>query len=151
MSSTDESTIRVGADETVEHPRAATEEVVTATVPGESSDNYVTLTLAHPLTQRDRTRLGLPADASTEVGQKVRVNRNGAKAIITAGYATVDPEDKAAVRGALRGGSVKGGEPTAMPSAEAPAPPAPPAEAPRPRSKSGNTGGSKPSEDDDSK
>lgn len=154
----DNTTRRVGADgETVETPTEATNEVVVASIPGDDESKFVTITLAHPLNERDRVYLGLPADASTEVGQQVKVNKNGAKAVINAGYATVDPEDNNAVRSVLRGESADSGEPTSEPEAEAYADPAlnppqarttpstPGPNAPQPGQKAGATGGSQPS------
>lgn len=98
-----ETNLRIGADESVAvtTPTEPTAEVVQADIPGEKDENYVTITLSNPLNEHDRMRLGLPLDARTEVGQKVRVNKNGASMIIGAGYATVDPEDHIAVREAL--------------------------------------------------
>lgn len=125
MPPTEETTVRrVGADGETAEPTEPTNEVVTANIPGDDESQFVTLMLSHPLNERDRQFLGLPADASTEVGQKVRVNKNGAKAIISAGYATVDPEDGNAVRAVLRGESADDVEPTAEPTAEAPVSPA---------------------------
>lgn len=127
MPPTEENTgVRVGADgETVETPTEATNEVIVAQVPGDDPDKFVTLTLAHPLNEKDRIYLGLPADARTEVGQKVRVNKNGAKGIINAGYATIDPEDNTKVKAVLRGEGpddqpvqTAQAEPTAEPDAE---------------------------------
>lgn len=117
MPPTEESTVRrVGADgETVE-PQPPTDEVIVATIPGDDESKFITLTLANPLNERDKQYLGLPPESPAEVGQKVRVNKNGARAIINAGYATVDPEDNAAVRSVLRGETADAGEPTADPS-----------------------------------
>lgn len=107
---------RVGADGDETTPEAPNDGVLTASIPGANPDKFVTLTLAHPLNEKDRIYLGLPKDGKTEVGQQVRVNRNGASAIINAGYATVDPENHEQVRSTLRGETT--GEPTAEPAIE---------------------------------
>ena len=114
---------RFGADGDETTPGTPTDEVIVAEIPGDNPENFVTLTLAHPLNENDRRYLGLPADASTEVGQQVKVNRNGARALINAGLVTVDPEDNDAVRAALRGESAPRGA-SSEPEAEAPSVPA---------------------------
>lgn len=77
------------------------DDVIVAQVPGDDPSKFVTLTLAHPLRKQDHRYLGLPEDAQTRVGSRVKVNRNGAQALINAGLATVDPENRDAVRAAL--------------------------------------------------
>ena len=77
------------------------DDVIVAQVPGDDPSKFVTLTLAHPLRKQDHRYLGLPEDAKTRVGSRVKVNRNGAQALINAGLATVDPENRDAVRAAL--------------------------------------------------
>ena len=100
--STDENVKRIGADgETVDTPQAPAETVIEAQVPGDDPAKFTTLTLAHPLNKQTKEFLGLPADSRAEVGAKVRVNKNGARALINAGLVCVDPEDRAAVREAL--------------------------------------------------
>lgn len=81
------------------------ETVAYAEVPGATKDDLVVLALAHPLNAKDRETLGLSADASTEVGDKIGVRKDHAKALIGGGYAQVDPEDKAAVKAILAGGA----------------------------------------------
>lgn len=151
-------TTRVGADgETTSTPSEPTTEVVEATVPGDDESKFVVITLSNPLNENDRVYLGLPKDASTEVGQKIKVNKNGAKTVINAGYATIDPEDNIAVQRALTPEEAAAGEPAVEPAAEAPADPAqnppqarttPSTPGPRgvqPGQKPGVTGGSQPS------
>lgn len=97
--STSTTATRVGADGAVEAKSdTPVSDVVVAQIPGANPDNFVSITLSNPLNARDREFLGLPVDASTEVGQRLRVSKNGAKAVIHAGYATIDPEDSEAVR-----------------------------------------------------
>ena len=115
----DNTTRRVGSDETVSTPSAPTTDLIVADVPGGNPDKFVTITLSNPLNAADRAYLGLPADAATEVGTKVRLSINGAKAVINAGYATVDPESTEEVRAALGLGSnvpLIDGEPTGTPA-----------------------------------
>jgi hypothetical protein len=99
-------TIRTAPDGTETTPEAAPAEPIVASIPGSSPDNLVPVRLAHPLNQKDREYLGLPPDGKTEVGAVVKVSRNGAKALINAGLANVDPEDPEQVRQALAGASV---------------------------------------------
>lgn len=67
----------------------------------------VSITLSNPLTNRYAPALGLtpgkggPDDVLAGVNETVEVVPSAAMSLISAGYATVDPEDKAAVRKAL--------------------------------------------------
>lgn len=70
----------------------------------------VTITLAHPVDKPEDLRyLGLAPEREVEgkivkgyqVHDKVVVNRAAAQSLINAGYAQVDPEDKAAVAAVL--------------------------------------------------
>lgn len=60
----------------------------------------VLITLAHPLTAEQAQRLALPAEPC-KVGDEVWLWPATARAVIGAGYAQIDPEDKAAVAKAL--------------------------------------------------
>lgn len=75
-----------------------------AQVPGDDSSKFVEIKLAHPLNKQTKEYLGLPVDDEIGVGHTVKVNANGARALINAGIAAIDPEDSDAVRSALRGG-----------------------------------------------
>lgn len=120
MSEQTSETLRFGADGAKAEPGETTDQPIVAKVPGSNPDNMVEVVLANPLNEKDREYLGLPKDAKTEVGQRLRLTRNGAKTLIEAGYAAgIDPEDRASVRDALQVTKVEAGEPVSEPAVEA--------------------------------
>lgn len=120
MSEQTSETLRFGADGAKAEPGETTDQPIVAKVPGSNPDNMVEVVLANPLNEKDREYLGLPKDAKTEVGQRLRLTRNGAKTLIEAGYAAgVDPENRASVRDALQVAKVEAGEPVSEPAIEA--------------------------------
>lgn len=78
-----------------------------AEVPAAVDPNKVTIKLAHPLTRIDDLRhLGLPErDGGYTVNDEVQVTKAGARTLINAGYAQVDPENTAAVEAVLGAGA----------------------------------------------
>lgn len=82
-------------------PTVATPAAVEVAV--EEDPNLVPIKLAHPLDKEDDLRrLGLePKEGGYKPHDEIRVTRDNARILISAGYAQVDPEDKAAVAAAL--------------------------------------------------
>lgn len=82
-------------------PTVATPAAVEVAV--EEDPNLVSIKLAHPLDKEDDLRrLGLePKEGGYKPHDEIRVTRDNARMLISAGYAQVDPEDKAAVAAAL--------------------------------------------------
>jgi hypothetical protein len=72
-----------------------------------AEDGTVTLTLAHPLSGKQAYRLGhgdSEDQADLNVGDEIKVRDAAhARAVISSGYAAVDPEDPEAVEKALGG------------------------------------------------
>lgn len=62
---------------------------------------YVGLKLAHPLSEEQAARLRPLSVKAYTVGNTIRVTREFGEALIGAGYAQVDPENRQAVRAAL--------------------------------------------------
>lgn len=80
-----------------------------AAVQDEDHTGKVPIKLANPIDQDEHMRrLRLPVkEGGYNVHEVVWVTPDDARALITAGLAQVDPEDKAAVRAALRGESIE--------------------------------------------
>lgn len=82
---------------------AAVEASAPADAPVEADPDKVTIKLAHPLDKPEDLRyLGLqPRESGYNVHDEIQVSKAGASSLINAGYAQVDPEDKAAVNAVL--------------------------------------------------